>query len=61
MILTILNFDNGKVYKIHNLPEHILNCSESLENYILLKNFPLKYCDYMVCTYEEIIQISHLD
>ncbi len=39
MILTILNFDNGKVYKIHNLPEHILNCSESLEHYILLKNY----------------------
>ena len=61
MILTILNYNNGKVYQINNLPKHILNCSETLETYLVENDYPIKYCDYMVSEYEEIIEINHLD
>jgi hypothetical protein len=58
MILTILNYNNGKVYQINNLPEYILNCSEALENYLIKNNYPVKYCDYMVSENSEIIYID---
>ncbi len=58
MILTILNYNNGKVYQINNLPQHILNCSESLETYLIDNNYPIKNCDYMVSENSEIIYID---
>jgi len=58
MILTILNYNNGKVYQINNLPLHILNCSETLETYLIENDYPTKYCDYMVSENSEIIYID---
>ena len=58
MILTILNYNNGKVYQINNLPEHILNCSETLETYLIENHYPIKYCDYMV---SDNLEITYID
>ncbi len=58
MILTILNYNDGTVYQIHELPTSVLNCIESLEAFIIEKGFKLNDIEFMT---HENEQIEYID